>query len=767
MSHCRHLFYRGYITRLTHRRLAIVGRSFSNVAIAKPPRSKTNRPNDLVLETLFRRDATFPSTSLSTSPHSTNSTHTPVDGMEPLDTKSMSGHEYEKLRMRNRHLVSNLPTASYLRVLKEALLASPDLANCVVKDILEVYRGKYSNQTYMLKTILFQDLSVLEPSVVLAVLQRLKNTTKVLDYLSLDSVARLARIIVSFQSSDETDRRLIQLIYPILSAQAASHTALGGPRSATYNPPAIIYAAFEVVRKLLRLSLQQDALTLFQILVNSRHIPPEIMQGLDSSSNDFNLIICIALAKASLHWNWRPWTVTIVSGLLDLPGTPHQSIIDLNVDILYAFLDAPTVDDIRGCRQLICRAHPHAPVPNIVIRQFYSCAERLLQGGEAEALYEFTRTPSILSQHHYPPPHGLALPWLMHHLTEHSRKAHLSRQLAFEVVEDNLPLPLQFRARFISNTVALSYASCARKLWERYSVGDDKHVVVGNSALMIRMLRLFAQLLRHARASYDRFEGPKVRADILQGKLEDLTNLLTQILQSYRAHHIPLIKAPHRALTSLARGFFIVGKYTEGLQVFKVLLQRKEIPDIYDVNVALTAVAEADPRLAARMIGRMIEKGLQPDAVTFGTVMHHAFLFQDEALVDEMMEGIRGLKDARLTLQSIGGLIRASVSSRMDDPDSLKTRLQSVLTMIESFETTTPLTSPQTGKYLVYISLRAKDSMMAYKFWNLLLRESAEWNDMEQQVLRRRIAEMIKKNKAWLDNDETQAMVAKLDRSDQ
>jgi hypothetical protein len=283
---------------------------------------------------------------------------------------------------------------------------------------------------------------------------------------------------------------------------------------------------------------------------------------------------------------------------------------------------------------------------------------------------------------------------------------------------------------------------------------------------MLRMISLFAHLRRQANAALESSKDQSVHQvddETLRRKSEDFTTFLTQVLQSYRVHHSPLVKAPHQVLTSLARACFIVGKYTEGVEVFKVLLRREEVPDMYDVNVALTAVAEAKPRLAARMIGRMIEKGLRPDAVTFGTVMHSALVCGDQVLVNEMVDEIRRLKDTRLTLQSVAGLIRATITLGREDWRDQRTRLRSVLTMIKSLSKTTPL-SPQTGKYLVSVSLRVQDFVTAYEFWDLLLRESAEWNDREQQLLRRRIADMIKQHRAWLDNDRMLSMLAQLEQ---
>jgi hypothetical protein len=732
-----------------------------------PARFRATRPNALVSRTLFRRDATTttPSTILEASLTKSTSTSVGAETFLKTTRKSITPDTYRELRTRDRYLVSNLTPTSYFDVLGEALFDCPDLANLVVRDIMEVYRGKDSNRIHMLRTILTEDFSPLDLAVVSSVLQHLADVPGGLDFLSPDSVERLIGRVAYTQHPTQVERQFFQLICPLISDCATRHKAPGGAHSTTYYPPRIIKLAFRFLRQLLNMSQKEEALPLFQALLDTGHIPREMIQGLDSSSNDFNVIIFIALAKASLHWNWNGLTILTLTDILDLPRIPHQSIIDLNLDTIYALLDAPTPNGIRACRQLICKVHPHAPVPNSVIRQFYTSAMQLSQTDEAEELYHFTRTSSILDEHQYSPPHGLALSWLMYHLTTTSRRTYLSRQLVSEVVENNLPLPLHYRARFLSKAAAQGYATFARTLWERYSVGNDKHVVVGNSALMLRMISLFANLRRRSGTS-QRFNDQNFFSEdggTLETHTDDLTSFMTQVLQEYRAHHTPLVKAPHPALTSLARACFILGKYSEGLEVFRVLLERKEIPDMYDVNVALTAVAKAKPRLAARMIDRMIEKGLTPDAVTYGTVMHHALINNDSYLVYDMMEGIRGLKGTRLTLQSIAGVIRATVSSGTGGQEGLRDQLQSVVTMIETLNRTTTFSSPQVGKYLVSVSLRANDFILAYKFWYLLLRESAEWDDREQQLLRRRIAEMIRGSES-LDTDQIGDMLAQLDQ---
>ena len=757
MSHCRHLFSRGYLPQLTCRRLEFAHRSFSNVA-TDTSRFECTRARNFAPKTFFRRAAMSKhlSTSITdTSLRSKELTSTLVDEEAFLDEASITGDVYQELRQRDRHLVSKLPTECYSRVFGEALAKSSSLADDVAMDIVEVYRGSDSNRSHMLLDILANEkLPMLHRPTVLSILECFKDAPDKRKIIPEESMNVLVREIVRSPSSNPLTMNLLLAIYPIFCAHLLRHKPPGGVQLVDYYPPNIIHTAFAYMHKLLDFPCQQEALQLFQILVDSGYVPREVVQGLDSSSTDFSAIVCMALAKACLHWNWKNLPILVISGLLKHSHTPHQSVIDVTFDVIYALLDNPTGRSIRGCTYLVSHVHRHAPVSDSIIRQIYTAAAELSEGDVAERLYEFSRTPSIVEQHFYPPPHGIALPWFMHYLSTDSRKTHLSRQLASEVVQDNLPIPLQTRADFILNTAAQSYATFARELWERYAASSDNHVIVGNSALMIRMVSLFTSLRRRLRDTC-------VDEEAFVRQSEDYTTFLTQILQSYRVHHMPLIKAPHQALTSLARACFMVGKYTEGLEVFKVLLQRKEIPDIYDINVALTAVAEAKPRLAASLIKRMVQKGMRPDSVTFSTVMHHAFLRGDLNVVNQMIEGIRGLKDVRWTLPTVDGLIRATINSGMPGSQDLKSRLQTVLKMVEFLKETTTLSSPQTGKYLVYVSLRENEVMAAYSFWDIFLRHGAEWDDDEQRQIRRRIAQGLKQQSS-LDKSQMTTMLTLL-----
>jgi hypothetical protein len=238
-----------------------------------------------------------------------------------------------------------------------------------------------------------------------------------------------------------------------------------------------------------------------------------------------------------------------------------------------------------------------------------------------------------------------------------------------------------------------------------------------------------------------------------------------RVIQDFRHVIGPLEDANHFSLTSLARAFIIVGKYTEGFDALRVLLQRHELPDTHDINVALSALAEYNPAGALDLIQRMYDKKLMPSSVTFGTIVHHAVVQKDAEVVAKAVEMAKSIGGG-VSSKSVVTLIRASVAADEGAPGQGGTpkTLRLALDVMKSLAENELLVNSGTGKYLVYASLRAHDPVAAYKFWKLLVRDKAQWNDSEQSLLRRLIGRMVRKhvNRKWMKDDVGKVMLAQL-----
>ncbi|KAJ7147556.1 hypothetical protein C8R43DRAFT_536430 [Mycena crocata] len=734
----------------------------SQQATTLPPTSKPNVPNRLssLRSELSSSSAFHLLQRLSDRKNADTDTD---EGTDKMSDKLTDLQAYSKLRGIDRSSLAALPLPSYFKLLKQASTEElPDLVAQLTEDMLESCpQSKLASAA--LAIISSSILPLVPPRFILPLVRHLHDSTTHLDRLIMPDVAVLVRTVAD-APPDEVDKSLVDLVYPLLLTRLRNLPLPAGNDVLTYTPPTIINASFAFVDQLLKLSQERRALEIFQILVNSGNIPSEAVQTIPGLK-DFASIVRFSLVRASTHWRWRPLAERFLSPMLRAFKTspsPDHPIMSLTLEILYACLDTPSIPDLRACRLLLCHMHSIAPVPNGIVRSFYNVAEQIDAGAEAHALYAFTRSEEVLETHRYPCPRGASLPWLLNYLLKiHS---YLAKELGNEVLEGNHPIPVESRPRIVAGLALAAHALLARGLWSRFAVGKDRDQFVGNPFLMLRMVTTFHYLMKtqddilEARSGMGEF----LDDDLVRERSEEYRGFLNFVLSEFERTHSPIAEAHHRVLTTLARAYFVVGEFVRGFDAIKLLLLRQELPDIYDVNVTLTVMAEHDPRVAAGMVERMIEKGLKPDSITFGTIMHHALRCGDMELVDEMVNRVRELPDSQLSYKSIVSLVRGTVDFGVEFAS--RSRLQAVFNIIKSVGRTTVVAAPQLGRYLVFAALRAEDPVMAYTFWDYILRETADWHDQEQIFQRRlmvdRLALHQKKN--WIGEDQARAMIKRL-----
>jgi hypothetical protein len=318
------------------------------------------------------------------------------------------------------------------------------------------------------------------------------------------------------------------------------------------------------------------------------------------------------------------------------------------------------------------------------------------------------------------------------------------------------PIPLADRGEFIAIAAESGFASSARSLWERYTSGGGGRVVAGNAAMLVRMCSLFANLHRGSVAHNSESTGlvdtlidnsPHNNVDNLHISFleddKDFKDFANLVLTRYRGVKEPLDQASREDLNALARANIILGHFTEAFRVLQVVIDRNELPDLHDANVTLSAIANVDPRLALKMMRRMVAIGPKPDGISFGTVIHCAARINNFAVI------IGALRLARktgqqLTTKTVVTIIRASVARSGADKDALRDNLVHTLEVIMANEDSNHLATLNMGKFCVNEALRADDPRLAFKFWKCVLQRRAEWDDSSHTSLRRRIARDIR-----------------------
>lgn len=608
---------------------------------------------------------------------------------------------------------------------RHALLSSdPAVIENAVKDCLQRRDLKTVDAktwTFLSHQDILRDLSL---PTLLAVLSVIQPPAVI---LPPSTIAHLVHRFTSPKQSENVDQHLMS-IYPHILLHL-KRLQRADPRAVRYAPPDIVRSAFRFLNVFLPIS-RENALGIFTILTDTYHIPSGAMVE-SSSSQTLEQIISVSLVKASLYWNWYDIAEDIMSRLLLQTSTPDSFIIRHATDCLYTLLISPSSMGLNRCLNLIRMLHPHAPVPDNIVRQFYDSALEVNATDVARDLYEFSKDSAVLEAHSYPVPQGRALAWLMTYLAKRTRKDQLARALASDTVKQGLTIPMDQRAKFISIVAEKGFASSARALWEHYACGKDDVIIHGNASLLIRMTSLFIHVAKTQEAKGDLSLGMASRS------------FAYHILDKFKQHHAPWDAAHHGMLTSYARACFIVGKNTEGFKTFKALLRRRELPDMHDINVVLSAIAEQAPTAAAGMLKKMEKQGVKPDAVSIGTVLHYAAMQGCERIREEMIRRAMEIENIHSDVGAFGALIRGVV--QMKDSDTSEQRnmkLEDAWKLVCRFTECGTQTSTQIGNYLVSSALQAENALLAYKFWKALLKESAEHNDPNQRGQRGAIVKL-------------------------
>lgn len=656
--------------------------------------------------------------------------------------------EYQELREKDKLLVANYDADTLMALINDALKSeSFTLIDQIVQDVIDVNYAKYPSRIDVLVHFLAHgDPTTLQHE---TAFNLLRQVAPYANRLRRTTVVHFIRLLSDSKLPDSQVEPYLKLITPVLVSHLQRLPA-APLSSANYKPPFIVRVAFQLIRQMLQFpALRQEVIDIFQQLVNNGQLPLEAVHDTDGAEDPFNIVIVFALIKACLHWDWRPPALRLLADLLVPRNSGNEPISTLALNTIDLLLESPTESDLRFCTWAIIKIHNlFDPVPNIIIHKFYNYAAKRLAVADAENMFAFTRDPDVLHRHRYPAPQGAALNFLMRHLATTSRRLDLTRILASDVIDDDIALPVQSRARFITLVATQGYSKFARILWDKYSTGKEKRTVVANPTLLIRMTSLFMNRITALGRQEESPSLIEAERAAIEEESEDSFSFVGRIMEEFRISHEPMAEAPHLVLTTYARACFIVGKFAEGFETFKHLLNRKEVPDMHDVNVALSAVAEQSPRLAARMIRRMLAKGLPPDAITFGTVLHRAINHNDKELVDEMISRIKEMKDVKLSLKTVTGLVRANMYTGNDDsPDTKRTKLKDTLNILGSLTEANLIASPQTGKFLVATALQVEDPEMAFTFWKLLVRVTTDWNGKEHITQRRQISYMLRRHR--------------------
>ncbi|KAI0820423.1 hypothetical protein BC628DRAFT_857212 [Trametes gibbosa] len=244
----------------------------------------------------------------------------------------------------------------------------------------------------------------------------------------------------------------------------------------------------------------------------------------------------------------------------------------------------------------------------------------------------------------------------------------------------------------------------------------------------------------------------------------DLRAFAARVYDAYRTTKLPLERATHHDLTSLARGASILLRDRGSLDVFVLMKARGMKLDMHDVNLALGLVARGDPDAGAEYIQRMKAAGVIPDAVSFGTVIHWAAQRGQTSLVSALIrqakeDGVQGL-----SFKTLASLLHATVSGKVSKevPADVQARYaQEIVNMMLDQGVSPP---PSVGRDYMIASLRAGSPAKAFEAWKLFIKGKVDAADSTQARLRGTLATHIRDHirEGWLGYERGAVMLHEL-----
>lgn len=262
------------------------------------------------------------------------------------------------------------------------------------------------------------------------------------------------------------------------------------------------------------------------------------------------------------------------------------------------------------------------------------------------------------------------------------------------------------------------------------------------------------------------------------------------VLDSFRWAKEPLNAASHHDLTTLARAAAILGDIEMCTRTLRLIIDRREVPDLYDLNVIVASMARWKPRQAMFMVIKMIKSGIKPNGFTFASVLHGALAINDMVVAGKIFHHAREIGPSQLMPEMCTTLIHASLNAAAsaytypatqdrednpqpqpqttEEPERKIEYLRQVYDLLTSDACPPSVRSVRLGRSCVEDAMRLDDPTLAFEFWKLMLKAKADEFSKrlaeQERMMRQRVADKIRKHcqRGLLETERGREMVAEL-----
>ena len=370
----------------------------------------------------------------------------------------------------------DMPFYAFRWVIKDAVLQGrSDVLNYVTLDVVKRYVGRsHWERLWVLGKLLKstrQGNTTLPKSKLLLIVETLHKE----GYLSIMTPHVLgftAKAILRYPEFAHLDRKLIKILTPYLLQEADKLKSSIVIPSTQTTVRHLIWPLFGFVQKLLVLDEKDEALALFQKLVDKKFITERSMQGIDLSHKDFTYIMVGTMVQACIHNGWHLQARNLLRQVLDSDESVDPLLIRRVHELLLWSLERRYDSDFEYATSVISNllSKSHEPMlPDDILNLYYKVAKIKNAGDDAETIYNLTTSPQVLEKHVYAPPSGPGLLWFLEHAIFTSKNFGVARSLSDRILNDNLPVPVHDKGLVVAAIASVGWASHAREMWDRFT----------------------------------------------------------------------------------------------------------------------------------------------------------------------------------------------------------------------------------------------------------------------------------------------------------
>ncbi|KAI0771136.1 hypothetical protein BD413DRAFT_604489 [Trametes elegans] len=639
---------------------------------------------------------------------------------------------------------------------------------------------------------------------IVALLQSLEKYDQ-LRFIRTKTRLVVARAYVAYPPDDTLDPKVYELLVPLLlekvgkleewtsaAVQLARESDLESTETGV-SVPRVLWPLYRIIIRLARLRHKTMASKLLASLVDREYVDAQAINATDLASRDFDYVVLSVCARTCLRNGWFTRATKLmleIVGPLHSISTPMAQLIE---EWLVAALSNPREVDVRTAAGMISKVFLHTEE-----YRFYDVAFDLNLPNVAQTVY--ARSLSV-RHHSYPPPHDLSLLRLMEYIATKSRDVRLAHRniplhaavLGFAsqaralweryaagtdaaVVVANRSTMIQRAERKASSQAQHKKWDARRKNANGSASGDQDEASQKTPQRPLEKEgkeegfpasdapRSAAPPPPHdyfnereppssdgsdgsARGEYEEREREAKELDAmthseLVARAADLRAFAERVVDAFYEHKQPLAHAAHFDLNALARGAALVRRERLAMDIFKLIKQRGLQLDVHDVNVALDIVSKADPVMGAKYLDDLLASQLEPDAVSFGTVIHYAARDGNAPLVRSLLQKARENGIEQLTFKTLSSLLHSTLKGKLPlgEERTWAAEMAYARDILRAMEAGGTTPTPNVVRDCVGVALRARQPEEAYKLWSTYIWRKVEWDDSGQRRLRAAIA---------------------------